>query len=217
MQLKDYYTILQLPPSASLPEIKKAYRQLAQQYHPDKNNNDMYAAMQFAEIKEAYEMLSNPARKEQYLQQRWYYQSMGGKMGGTGSLTPPAVLKQCLELNRYVASLDVHRVDREGLAGYISHILSGFVPEQLELFNDRDINHQVIISLLKTMDSLKRDQVEKISAQLLQLAGDDTDTKKIISETLDRKKQKEKQEKYMPFIIILMTVVICLLIWLMGR
>jgi len=50
--LKDYYRILELDPSATLPEIKKAYRKLAQQYHPDKNSGDPYPAAQFAEIKE---------------------------------------------------------------------------------------------------------------------------------------------------------------------
>jgi curved DNA-binding protein CbpA len=71
LQLKDYYSILELPPSASADEIKKAYRRLAHLYHPDKKDNDPYAAAQFAVIKEAYETLSNPAQKECYLQQRW--------------------------------------------------------------------------------------------------------------------------------------------------
>ena len=63
MLLKDYYTILELEPSATLPEIKKAYRRLALQYHPDINPNDSYAAAQFVEIKEAYETLTIPAKK----------------------------------------------------------------------------------------------------------------------------------------------------------
>ena len=80
MQLKDYYSILELHPSATRDEIKKAYRRLAHQYHPDKKNNDPYAAAQFSNIKEAYEILSNPVKKDQYLQQRWYTQSIGKKI-----------------------------------------------------------------------------------------------------------------------------------------
>ena len=67
MHLKDYYNILSIEPSATLSEIKKAYRKLAHQSHPDKNQNDPYASALFAEIKEAYEVLTNPTKKEYYL------------------------------------------------------------------------------------------------------------------------------------------------------
>ena len=89
IELKDYYSILELQPSATLQEIKKAYRRLALQYHPDRTNNDRYAAVHFTEIKEAYEVLTNPTKKEFYLQQRWYHQSMGKKFTGNKQITPP--------------------------------------------------------------------------------------------------------------------------------
>ena len=71
MEIKDYYKILELEPSASLQDIKKAYRRLAQQFHPDKNQNDQYALIHFTEIKEAFEVLTNPSRKNNYLQQEF--------------------------------------------------------------------------------------------------------------------------------------------------
>jgi hypothetical protein len=56
-----------------------------------------------------------------------------------------------------------------------------------------------------------------ISKQLFLLAGDNDESKKLINELLALKKQKEKVEKYQPYIHILIVVVICILIWLMGR
>lgn len=64
--MKDYYKILEVGEAASAEEIKKSYRKLAMQYHPDKNPGDKEAEQKFKEIAEAYEHLSDPAKKGQY-------------------------------------------------------------------------------------------------------------------------------------------------------
>lgn len=60
---KDYYEILGVPKNASDDEIKRAYRKLAHQYHPDKNKGD---DKKFKEINEAYQVLGNQEKREQY-------------------------------------------------------------------------------------------------------------------------------------------------------
>ncbi|MEK7578365.1 MAG: DnaJ domain-containing protein [Patescibacteria group bacterium] len=60
---KDYYQILGVPKSAAEDEIKRAYRKLAHQYHPDKNKGD---DKKFKEINEAYQILRNREKREQY-------------------------------------------------------------------------------------------------------------------------------------------------------
>ena len=60
---KDYYEILGVPKSASDDEIKRAYRKLAHQYHPDKNKGE---DKKFKEINEAYQVLGNRGKREQY-------------------------------------------------------------------------------------------------------------------------------------------------------
>jgi molecular chaperone DnaJ len=60
---KDLYSILGVSKSASADEIKRAYRKLAHQYHPDKNNGD---DTKFKEINEAYQVLSDPQKKSRY-------------------------------------------------------------------------------------------------------------------------------------------------------
>jgi DnaJ-class molecular chaperone len=59
----DYYSILEIPKSASAEEIKKAYRKMAMKHHPDRNGGD---DTQFKKIQEAYEILSDPNKKQQY-------------------------------------------------------------------------------------------------------------------------------------------------------
>jgi len=64
---KDYYGILGLPRNASDAEIKKSYRKLAMQYHPDRNpGKEKWANEKFKEINEAYGVLGDPQKRKQY-------------------------------------------------------------------------------------------------------------------------------------------------------
>lgn len=63
---KSLYTILNIPETADAATIKKAYRTLAKEYHPDKNPNNPEAEDKFKEINAAYEVLSNSEKKQQY-------------------------------------------------------------------------------------------------------------------------------------------------------
>src|ERR1043165_4804452 len=66
MAKRDYYEILAVERSASDEEIKKAYRRLAIQFHPDKNPGDKTAEENFKEIGEAYEALADPQKRAAY-------------------------------------------------------------------------------------------------------------------------------------------------------
>lgn len=80
MSKRDYYEILGVTKSSSEAEIKKAYRKMAIKYHPDKNPDDKAAEEKFKEAAEAYEVLSNPEKKQRYDQ--FGHQGVGGAAGG---------------------------------------------------------------------------------------------------------------------------------------
>jgi len=84
MSKKDYYETLNLSKSASESEIKKAYRKLAIKYHPDKNPGNKEAEQSFKEAAEAYEILSNSQKKQQYDQFGHAAFSGGQGFGGGG-------------------------------------------------------------------------------------------------------------------------------------
>src|SRR5437868_10235252 len=66
MSKRDYYEILGVGKNAGADEIKKAYRKVAMQYHPDRNPGDKAAEEKFKEAAEAYEILSDTDKKTQY-------------------------------------------------------------------------------------------------------------------------------------------------------
>lgn len=216
MHLKDYYRILEIEPSATIPAIKKAYRKLAQQYHPDKNNNDPYASAQFTELKEAYEVLTNPAKKEYYLQQRWYDQSIG-KRKSQVVITPATLLLRALELEKYVSTLDVFRMDKEGLKQYMLGLLPDSTIEQLKKFNDPETNREIISTILRAIHALPKLYVTDITVQLYKLAEEDELAKQQLLYFIQRTEKKYRWEKSILLIIIVSTLILCLLIYLAGR
>ena len=84
---EDYYNILNVSRSATPEEIKKAYRKLAIKWHPDKNKDNPDAEEKFKKISEAYDVLSNESKKQQYDQfghDAFTQQGQGGHPGGAG-------------------------------------------------------------------------------------------------------------------------------------
>src|SRR5262249_23290139 len=82
VKFRDYYEILGVARTAKEDEIKKTYRKLARKYHPDLNPNNKQAEEKFKEIQEAYEVLSDPEKRQKYDQ-------LGANWKNGADFTPP--------------------------------------------------------------------------------------------------------------------------------
>ncbi|MEY3433424.1 MAG: hypothetical protein RL131_1360, partial [Bacteroidota bacterium] len=110
MSVKDYYKVLQIPVGSDSTTIKKAFRKLALEYHPDKKGESQEAEAYFREIQEAYETLSDPYKKETYLFKRWLNQVHD--VNQDKPTTAEEFISQLIKTEKLLSGLDVHRVDR---------------------------------------------------------------------------------------------------------
>src|SRR6186713_739822 len=95
MSKRDYYEILGVTKSASQDEIKKAYRKVAMQFHPDRNPGDKSAEEKFKEAAEAYEVLSDADKRAQY--DRFGHAGVSGNgrnSGGAGNANMEDIFSQ---------------------------------------------------------------------------------------------------------------------------
>ena len=130
-------------------------------------------------------------------------------------VTPVTVLKQCIELDQYVARLDVHRMDQQGLYSYITNILSDEVIEKLNAFNDRDINNSIVESVLKTCRNLPLNFAKPLSARLMKVNMDSSTLENIRSFVL-HSKSTHRWNQYKIWLLLLITALICLLIYVIS-
>jgi molecular chaperone DnaJ len=212
-QIKDYYKILELPTTASLQEIKRSFRRLAQQYHPDKNDGSNMAAVHFREIQEAYKVLSDPQKREAYHYQRWYVRSTG-KPFASAPLTPANILQECRVLQQYVASMNIFHLRYDAVSLHIRELLTPNIIGILHELNDTAINNEIIKSVLTSARPLPKKFFIPIAELLLQVAADDGAAQSTIEQELLAKKQHHLWDKYKWVVMLIITAAIC---WLMYR
>ena len=85
---KDYYQVLGVAKNASHADIKKAYRKLAQQHHPDANPGNAEAETRFKDVSSAYDVVGDEEKRKQYDQVRQMVGSGGGRFPGAGGGFP---------------------------------------------------------------------------------------------------------------------------------
>ncbi|HRI19465.1 MAG TPA: J domain-containing protein [Panacibacter sp.] len=215
MSSKDYYNILGLQPEASDEQIKKSYRRLALKYHPDKNPGDIMAETVFLQIVEAYKILSDKKKREEYHYNTFY--AYNYRLRETRVITPLSLLNDALILKKQIENANPFRINKDALLFQIEQILSRNNLILLEQEKQEMINNQIAETLLDAAKPLDYPGSKTVANKLLLIANGNSNLKNKIDLFLGGQKRNEKWNKYKPVIAIAFTILLCLIIYFASR
>ncbi len=211
-ELKDHYRTLGIEPSAKLPEVKQAYRKLAMKYHPDKNTSIGYAEVHFREIKEAYDVLSNPGSRKVYDEERWL-NGMGARARDQVVITPAWILKECVRLSKHIDTVDTYRMSHGALTQYIALLVSDAHMSVLLQTNDAAINTAIVTEILKSTRNLHYAYMHRVGNRLAELAGKNEELLQKIKKQIEHSKKQYQWARAKPIVITIVTLLLCLLMY----
>jgi molecular chaperone DnaJ len=215
MSSKDYYRLLGVKPNATNDEIKKSYRRLALKYHPDKNPDDALAEATFKEVAEAYDILSDPKKRENYHYKR--FSTYDYKYHEEHAITPRSILSDAIKLQKLVEKADPFRINRDALLFQLEQILSEDNLQLLQNENQTSINQQIVEALLPASKPLHYRYIEIIVHNLLMLADDNIYLENKITDFLNRQKRSDKWKNYKIVAAVIAAILLCVAIFLASR
>ena len=213
---KDYYTILEVHPSAGQAEIKKAYRRLAFKYHPDTSAHNSYTEIRFGEIQEAYDILSDEIKRKRYDEERWL-SGMSNRTRHQHIISPQWILSEARRLERHMATVDTYRMSHSALSDYLFLLLSDSHMAILQQADEKETNQEIVRGLLNATTNIKHQYMDAIAARLVQLAGADNELHANIYRHVRGRRQAAAWEKYLPVIIAVITLLLVVVMWWWGR
>jgi molecular chaperone DnaJ len=215
MPKKDYYSLLDIKPGADVDTIKKAFRNKAKTYHPDKaglnEQNDFY----FREIREAYEVLMDPEKRNAYHYERWLDQATGNKTNQ--AVTAPDILKLFVQVEKNLHLSDYHQLDIHLLG---PQLITLFSPLRLSIIaaeNDESLISAVNNLALSMAGNIDETGIRHLASHFERhLAGWNT-FKDDWNLLLRKKNREEKYNKLKIPLSILIAFLLCLFFYLMQR
>lgn len=213
MSSKDYYIILGVKPTASVDEIKRSYRRLAFKYHPDKNPGDVIAEATFREIAEAYEILSDAKKREDYHYKRLY--TYNYKFKESPRATPKSILKDALKLQQLVERADPFRMNQDALLLQVEEVLNENNLAILEEEKQIPMNTQIIEALLIACRPMHFQFYSQAHNKLMQI--EDDSSKQMLTNFYKSKQKENNWNKYKVIGAVLLALLMCLAIFLVSK
>jgi curved DNA-binding protein CbpA len=208
---KDYYRILHIKPSATGEEIKIAYRKLAKQYHPDRNPGDSLAAAEFANIAEAYSVLSDEESRKQYNYSR--------HLTAPGEYQRPAeqietLINRVNEANKYLRFVNEAHFNKDTLF----YSILGVLPEDIDLLAGANAAKlkTFLEKILEAALHLNSFQTKKLEQHLQPLLATNEWFQKSMEAIIQRQKKSEQWDKYKVILAVVLAILLCFIIFYEG-
>jgi molecular chaperone DnaJ len=209
---KDYYQLLNLASTASVSEIKKAFRKMAMRYHPDKNPGNPKAAEKFSQIQKAYLVLSDSKLRAAYHLQRY-----PGKQKNIFTIPvadTAALLSLAEKLHKQVSQQDPFRTDRDQLYFSITSLLSDEHVKLLAEENHASVMGSLLTYLLPAVAHLSFPLIKDISEKLNPLVQQHPEARQQLQKFMRSAGQLYLWHRYKMIIALLLTLLSCVLFYL---
>jgi DnaJ-domain-containing protein 1 len=203
-----------VPPKASTEEIKKSFRRLAHEFHPDKNPSNVFAEARFREIHEAYTILSNEEKRAVYDYERWL---SGRFTKNTIVLTPEYLLQEVHKLNAHIAEVDVYRMNKELLHRYLLFLLAN---EKVAILR-RKANPETLAALIKALMQSAAVLPYYFAIEVLQrlkvVAEEGSEPAQEIGNALKRLMREAQWQRLFPWLALLITLLLCVAMFFFSK
>jgi|GEM_PF-2122192 len=207
----NHYDTLNISPSSSADEIKKAFRQLAMQYHPDITNNDELKAEKFRLINQAYLVLSDTDKRKAYDAKHFFPKAKHS------IISLESILESTRTLKKKINLIHPSKLNYDGWGLELDKLVSGKAFDILSTTADSKKKEEIIINLNDIIRHLPYKIMLAYSNQLQAFAKENDTLQQQLLQSLEQKKKEMYWEKYKIPIAIGVAIAACLLIVFLGK
>ena len=208
----NHYNTLRVSPNATFEEIKKAYRKLALQYHPDVAGDNLEYADKFRAIKAAYDVLSNAKTRQAY-HYKYFYKDFKTQPVVNAEM----IALQAKDLAAFAKILDPYRINEEGLYDQIMQLITDFNIALILQANNPELKRTIITSLLYCTQLLKYESILAVSTILLSLAENDNLLVKQIEAHTVVQKRLHYWNRYKLALAVVIALGLCVAMYLLVK
>ena len=209
MQHKNYYQILGISASANASEIKAAYRRLALIYHPDKNSSDPSTGYVFAEINEAYKVLSDPASRADYHRT---FENEGKRFDAKATVffSSELLLVKMEHMKKAVQETDPYRMNTDAVFEELEQLFSTYHLHLLKKENNGSLSPKIVQNCFDIIRYLPKAEQLRVIEDLRRLPGA---PEALITDYISQQKKNWFWDRYKTLLVVFLTILLCLLLF----